>query len=80
MPNPLPSACALFSCWGRTPRQFFVSRVIRLYPAYWFAVLFTTAALIAAPGVWERLRLREVLLDLTMLQSGSGVPDVDGVY
>ncbi|AIJ13958.1 acyltransferase family protein [Streptomyces lividans] len=80
MPNPLPSACALFSCWGRTPRQFFVSRVIRLYPAYWFAVLFTTAALIAVPGVWERLRLREVLLDLTMLPSGSGVPDVDGVY
>ncbi|MFG3152943.1 acyltransferase family protein [Streptomyces sp. NPDC048219] len=68
------------SCWGRTPRQFFVSRVIRLYPAYWFAVLFTTAFLIAVPGVWERLRLREVLLNLTMLQSGSGVPNVDGVY
>ncbi|WP_238698214.1 acyltransferase family protein [Streptomyces sp. E5N91] len=68
------------SCRGRTPRQFFVSRVIRLYPAYWFAVLFTTAALIAVPGVWERLRLREVLLNLTTLQSGSGVPDVDGVY
>ncbi|MFF9484781.1 acyltransferase family protein [Streptomyces sp. NPDC014676] len=68
------------SCWGRTPRQFFVSRVIRLYPAYWFAVLFTTAVLIALPGVWERLRLREVLLNLTMLQAGSDVPNVDGVY
>jgi peptidoglycan/LPS O-acetylase OafA/YrhL len=68
------------SCWGRTPRQFFVSRVIRLYPAYWFAVVFTTAVLIAVPGVWERLRLREVLLNLTMLQSGSAVPNVDGVY
>ncbi|MFC7012675.1 acyltransferase family protein [Streptomyces viridiviolaceus] len=68
------------SCWGRTPRQFFVSRVIRLYPAYWFAVAFTTAVLIAVPGVWERLRLREVLLNLTMLQSGSAVPNVDGVY
>lgn len=68
------------SCWGRTPRQFFVSRVIRLYPAYWFAVLFTTGVLVAVPGVWERLRLREVLLNLTMLQSGSGVPNVDGVY
>ncbi|MFI2413530.1 acyltransferase family protein [Streptomyces sp. NPDC018947] len=68
------------SCWGRTPRQFFVSRVIRLYPAYWFAVLFTTAFLVAVPGVWERLRLREVLLNLTMLQSGSRVPNVDGVY
>ncbi len=68
------------SCWGRTPRQFFVSRVIRLYPAYWFAVLFTTAVLVAVPGVWERLQPREVLLNLTMLQAGSGVPNVDGVY
>ncbi len=68
------------SCWGRTPRQFFVSRVMRLYPAYWFAVLFTTGVLMAVPGVWERLRLREVLLNLTMLQSGSGVVNVDGVY
>ncbi|WTT98344.1 acyltransferase [Streptomyces sp. NBC_00076] len=68
------------SCWGRTPRQFFVSRVIRLYPAYWFAVLFTTGVLVAVPGVWERLRMREVLLNLTMLQSGSGVANVDGVY
>ncbi|MFI5795340.1 acyltransferase family protein [Streptomyces sp. NPDC051677] len=68
------------SCWGRTPRQFFVSRVIRLYPAYWFAVLFTTAVLAALPGVWEQLRARDVLLNLTMLQSGSGVRNVDGVY
>ncbi|MFF8195233.1 acyltransferase family protein [Streptomyces bobili] len=68
------------SCWGRTPRQFFISRVIRLYPAYWFAVLFTTGVLAALPGVWERLRARDVLLNLTMLQSGSGVRNVDGVY
>jgi peptidoglycan/LPS O-acetylase OafA/YrhL len=68
------------SCWGRTPRQFFVSRVMRLYPAYWFAVLFTTGVLAAVPGGWERLRPREVLLNLTMLQSGSGVANVDGVY
>ncbi|MEH0576415.1 acyltransferase [Streptomyces sp. B21-108] len=68
------------SCWGRTPRQFFVSRVIRLYPAYWFAVLFTTAVPAALPGVWEQLRARDVLLNLTMLQSGSGVRNVDGVY
>ncbi|MFF7642143.1 acyltransferase family protein [Streptomyces canus] len=68
------------SCWGRTPRQFFTSRVIRLYPAYWFAVVFTTAVLITLPGVWDRLRTRDVLLNFTMLQSGSGVMNVDGVY
>ncbi|MEU6255179.1 acyltransferase [Streptomyces sp. NPDC047043] len=68
------------SCWGRTPRQFFVSRVIRLYPAYWFAIAFTTAVVVAVPGVWERLKLRDILLNFTMLQSGSGVDSVDGVY
>ncbi|MEV5338542.1 acyltransferase [Streptomyces sp. NPDC052676] len=68
------------SCWGRTPKDFFVSRVIRLYPAYWFGVVFTTAVVTALPGVWERLPLREVLLNLTMLQQGSDVPNVDLVY
>ncbi|MDH6568429.1 peptidoglycan/LPS O-acetylase OafA/YrhL [Streptomyces sp. SAI-117] len=68
------------SCWGRSPRQFFTSRVIRLYPAYWFAIVFTTAVLVALPGVWDRLRTRDVLLNFTMLQSGSGVMNVDGVY
>ncbi|MGW0190348.1 acyltransferase family protein, partial [Streptomyces sp. NPDC003362] len=68
------------SCWGRTPKDFFVSRVIRLYPAYWFGVVFTTAVLVALPGVWERLPLREVLFNLTMLQQGSDVADVDLVY
>ncbi|MFD7278755.1 acyltransferase family protein [Streptomyces sp. NPDC059862] len=68
------------SCWGRTPRDFFVSRVIRLYPAYWFGVLFTTAVLVLLPGVMERLPLREVLFNLTMLQAGSDVPNVDPVY
>ncbi|MFD7458378.1 MULTISPECIES: acyltransferase family protein [unclassified Streptomyces] len=68
------------SCWGRTPKDFFVSRVIRLYPAYWFGVVFTTAVLVALPGVWERLPLREVLFNLTMLQQGSEVANVDLVY
>ncbi|MGK3941741.1 acyltransferase [Streptomyces caeruleatus] len=68
------------SCWGRSPRQFFTSRVIRLYPAYWFAIVFTTAVLVALPGVWDRLRTRDILLNFTMLQSGSGVMNVDGVY
>jgi peptidoglycan/LPS O-acetylase OafA/YrhL len=68
------------SCWGRTPRQFFTSRVIRLYPAYWFAIAFTSTVLMLLPGVWDRLRMRDVLLNITMLQSGSGVMNVDGVY
>ncbi|WP_079038129.1 acyltransferase [Streptomyces sp. NBRC 110028] len=68
------------SCWGRTPKDFFVSRVIRLYPAYWVGVAFTTVSMIVLPGVWDRPPGRDILLNLTMLQSGSDVPDVDLVY
>ncbi|WP_443041654.1 acyltransferase family protein [Streptomyces sp. B21-083] len=68
------------SCWGRTPRQFFTSRVIRLYPAYWFGIIFTSVALIVMPGVWPRHRARDVLLNFTMMQSGSFVSNVDNVY
>ena len=39
------------SCWGRLPRDFFVSRVIRLYPAYWFGVLSTTFLVLT---LWPR--------------------------
>ncbi|MCM2578349.1 acyltransferase family protein [Streptomyces meridianus] len=68
------------SCWGRSPKEFFVSRVVRLYPAYWIAVLFTVTVLVALPGVWRRPQGRDILLNLTMLQSGSGVRNVDIVY
>jgi len=68
------------SCWGRRPRDFFVSRVIRLYPAYWFAVIFTSIVLTLWPTVWPAPPLRTSLLNLSMLQAGSGQPNVDGVY
>ncbi|WNI17151.1 acyltransferase family protein [Actinacidiphila sp. ITFR-21] len=68
------------SCWGRRPRDFFVSRVIRLYPAYWFGVVFTTVVLTAFPGVWAKPTTRDALYNLSMLQSGSRIPNVDGVY
>ncbi|MFJ9242683.1 hypothetical protein [Streptomyces sp. NPDC101776] len=60
--------------------QFFTSRVIRLCPAYGFSIVFTTGVLVTLPGVWDRQKLREILLDFTMLQPGSGVSNVDGVY
>src|SRR5699024_10591942 len=31
----------LMSVWGRSPRQFVASRISRLYPAFWVAVLAT---------------------------------------
>ncbi|MFF4230787.1 acyltransferase family protein [Streptomyces sp. NPDC001820] len=68
------------SCWGRSLGDFFVSRVSRLYPAYWFAVLATTAVLLLIPGGQNPLPVADVLTNLTMLQVPLGVPKVDGVY
>ncbi|WP_107070086.1 acyltransferase [Streptomyces sp. AcH 505] len=68
------------SSWGRRPRDFFVSRVIRLYPAYWFAVVFTTVALTVAPAVFPALKPTQVIINFSMLQQGLGMPHVDGVY
>ncbi|MFI9151853.1 acyltransferase family protein [Streptomyces sp. NPDC053367] len=68
------------SCWGRTVPEFFVSRVIRLFPAYWLAVIATTAVVALMPGGIDPLAWRDVLVNLTMLQWPMGVEHVDGVY
>ena len=64
----------------RTLVDFALSRGSRLYPAYWTAMVATTAVMLAAgmddllvsPGVFAA--------DLTMMQSFVGLPSVDGVY
>lgn len=68
------------SSWNRTLGQFAVSRATRLYPAYWFAVLATTAVLYFFPQIRQHLPMSQVITNLTMLQEPLGVPPVDGVY
>jgi peptidoglycan/LPS O-acetylase OafA/YrhL len=68
------------SVWGRTAGEFFASRVARLYPAFWAAVLLTTTVCTLWPYVREGLSPREVLVNLTMLHEPLGVHAVDGVY
>ncbi|WP_405925767.1 acyltransferase family protein [Streptomyces sp. NBC_00035] len=68
------------SSWSRRVRDFFVSRVIRLYPAYWFAVLFITAVLTLWPAEFTAIPSVKVILNLSMLQQGEGAPAVEGVY
>ena len=76
------SGFVIFLTLQRTkkPLDFVVSRLARLYPAYWAAVLLTFAAV-----AWFGLPNREVtpgqmVVNLSMLQSFVGVPAVDGVY
>lgn len=67
------------SCWGRTPRQFAVSRFIRLYPAYWFAIAATTTVLVLRPGGTD-VPPTDMLTNVTMFQELLGARDIDGVY
>ncbi|GLW18658.1 acyltransferase [Streptomyces sp. NBRC 13847] len=68
------------SAWGRSLGDFIASRVSRLYPAYWAAILLTVTVLtvypkVRGPGGWET-----ILTNFTMLQQGLDVPNVDDSY
>lgn len=64
----------------RTAMDFVVSRFSRLFPAYWAAMAVTAAVVytIGLPG--QRLPLRDLLLDLTMVQDLLGAEQLDGSY
>ncbi|MFD8593706.1 acyltransferase family protein [Kitasatospora sp. NPDC059646] len=72
------------SCWGKTSGAFFRSRVVRLFPGYWFGVLVAAAVVLAYRPNWmwngKMFRYSDVLTNLTMVQKGEGVWDVDPVY
>jgi peptidoglycan/LPS O-acetylase OafA/YrhL len=72
----------LMSAWGRPVPAFLASRIGRLYPAYWAAVVLIAAVLWVAPVVpkWSELGLPGMVLNLTMLQSAFGVAHLDGVF
>jgi peptidoglycan/LPS O-acetylase OafA/YrhL len=64
----------------RSPFDFIVSRFSRLYPAYWLSVGITAAVAYIVPLPGQLLSLKQVLVNLTMLQGFFYVGDVDGVY
>lgn len=69
----------LMTAWGRSVPDIIGSRVARLYPAYWIAVLLTGVLLLF---VWQGKEITggQVLVNLTLLQSLADVGHVDGVY
>ncbi len=68
------------STWGKTFSQFAISRVARLYPAYWFCVLLTTAVVLIDPSRAHALSWSQVLENLTMTESWTRAPLVDPSY
>lgn len=78
----LVSGFVIFMSLQRTGdvRDFLVSRLARLFPAYWLAVLLTATvvALCSLPG--REVPVSAVWTNLSMLQAWLDVPHVDGVY
>lgn len=71
----------LLSSYGKSPARFIGSRVGRLYPAYWVAVLATaTLTFVLWPAMGSQRSPVDILANLTMFQGGLGVGHIDGVY
>jgi peptidoglycan/LPS O-acetylase OafA/YrhL len=68
------------SAWGRTPRDFFISRVTRLYPMYWAAIAITACVIYFADNPFGHPHPRVLFANLTMLQTPLGVEHLDSVY
>ncbi|WP_250445889.1 acyltransferase [Actinotalea sp. C106] len=70
----------LWTAWGRSVPQVVGSRLARLYPSYWAAVLMTSFLLMVIWRDGKQISLSEVAVNLTLTQSAWGVRHVDGVY
>jgi peptidoglycan/LPS O-acetylase OafA/YrhL len=73
----------LLSSMHKTPKYFLISRVVRLYPAFWICCLLTFIILyfgkISGPGV-PSVNFKLLAYNLTMLQGFFGKPDLNGVF
>jgi peptidoglycan/LPS O-acetylase OafA/YrhL len=76
------SGFVIFMTLDRTKSllDFAVSRASRLYPAYWAAILITTAVVTLAPMDDFARSPVEIAINATMAQSFVAVAAVDGVY
>ncbi|MHB1064539.1 MAG: acyltransferase family protein [Georgenia sp.] len=70
----------LMTAWGRDVPHVVASRLARLYPSYWIAVVATSVLLLWLWPQGKDISVGEALVNLTMLQEAFGVRHVDGVY
>ncbi|MBN5273112.1 acyltransferase [Serratia marcescens] len=58
-------------------QAFFISRLFRLYPGYWFSLLLY---LIVSYSLGQQFPLHQILANVTMFQTALRVRDIVGVY
>lgn len=61
-------------------RRFVVSRVVRLYPAFWACCTLTFVAILLIGDGRYTATVMQYLVNMTMLSGFVGVPSIDGVY
>ena len=71
-----------FSIKNKSATSFIRSRLKRLYPTYWFAVIFTSffAFIWVQEGTELAVTIKQMLVNLTMLHKFLGIASIDGVY
>ena len=69
-----------YSAWGRTPLQFALSRIARLYPTFVFCMTLTFAIRLLWGGQRYATSLEEYFSNLTMLPQIFGHEFMSGVY
>jgi peptidoglycan/LPS O-acetylase OafA/YrhL len=70
----------LLSAWGRRPHEFVISRIVRLYPAYWVAVTITAIISITLSRGLFKVTPLQYVANLTMFNSLPNIANVDVVY
>ena len=70
----------LLTAMKRDVVQFVISRIVRLYPAFWAGVSFTALMIVFFGGELFSVSFPQYLSNLSMIDGYLGVEPVDGVY
>lgn len=68
------------SIQSRSIKKFAISRLTRLYPAYWFSVIFTFLMIFFFGKPFYEAGFTQFIGNLSMFQSFIGIKNIDGVY
>lgn len=65
---------------SRSLKNFYISRISRLYPTYWLSVLITTAVIVIFGSPKFTVNFTQVIINLTMFQNYFNIQSIDRVY
>jgi peptidoglycan/LPS O-acetylase OafA/YrhL len=69
-----------YSCKEANISKFLVSRILRLYPAYWISILVTLIFMFVFHPDWWTISPFHMLINFSMLQTFLGIKNIDGAY